>query len=147
MAYYENAQQPEGDVQRIGNSGVWNFIRRPPPRTGNTPITLVSEFVVSVTNPLNQEVEVRAQIGVGNPSENDYPMRPYVGVLHSVSTALLRPNSGGSLKVIRMDVIDPNILDGGIPWQLVGNPELAPQVFGPAGMLITNAALMMFLGS
>jgi hypothetical protein len=147
MSYYENAQQPEGDVQRISDSGVWNFIFRPPPRSGDSAIVLVSEFVVSIVNSLNQEIDVRAQIGVSNPSEPEYPMRPYIGVLHSVSSALLRPNSGGSLKVIRMDVIDPNLLPTPMPWRLVGDPQLAPQVFGPPGALISNAALMMFLAS
>ena len=145
MGYYENAQQPEGDIQEITNGGVWNFIFRPPPKSGDKAIVLVSEFVVSVFNPMNQKIEVKAQIGVSDPSEYEYPMRPYVGVLHSVSSALLQPNSGSSLKVIRLDVIDPDIVPTPIPWQLVGDPQLAPQVFGPVGTLISNAALMMFL--
>jgi hypothetical protein len=145
MSYYENAQQAQGDVQRISESGVWNFIMRPPPAGGSSPIVLVSEFVVSVGNPRSSLVEVKAQIGVSNPSEAEYPMRPYIGVLHSVSTAILQPESECCLKVIRMDVIDPNIVPTALPWRLVGNPQLAPQVFGPEGTLISNAALMMFL--
>jgi hypothetical protein len=113
---------------------------------GDRRIVLVTQFAADVANPGDHSLKVKAQIGVSQPSEVDYPMRPYVVETHSVAEVEIAPHSSTHLTVLRMDVIDPNVLATPIPWRVVGTPSLVPQIFGPQGTPIPNAALIMYLG-
>lgn len=116
----------------------------PIPTSGDRQIVVVSDFTVSVENSTNSTIDLYAQIGVSNPSEVEYPCRPYHGVMHSVSRAKILPGSMQVLSVIRIDVIDLKLT--GIPWTMKlgangqNHPRLAPQVLGPAGTKLCNAA-------
>lgn len=115
------------------------------PSSGDRRISVSSDFVVSVENPFTNPIDVWAQIGVSAPSEQEYPCRPYVGVMHSVSRGRIAPGTMAVLHVIRLDVINPALLATPIPWTLVGKPRLAPQVFGPVGTKLCNCAVRMTL--
>lgn len=149
MGWYNNSQGAvvvggEPDVT-VPESGDYIFTYLDIPHSGDEPIMLSSDFTVSVANDGVNILDVWAQIGVSNPSETDYPLRPFVGVLHSVTRARILPGGMSVLHVIRLDVIDPVLLDTYFPWELSpgvdgGYPRLAPQVFGPAGTKLCNCA-------
>lgn len=148
--WYANFQGPEqtSGALNIAIPASGNYIPGylDLPSSGDRRISVSSDFVVSVENSGSSPIDVWAQIGVSAPSEQEYPCRPYVGVMHSVSRVRIPPNSMSVLHVIRLDVINPALLPTEIPWTLVGKPRLAPQVFGPVGTKLCNCAVRMTLG-
>lgn len=144
MIWYNNSQGPvdtSGPADTVvPDSGDYVFTYLDVPHSGASPIMLVSDFTISVENSGREILDVWAQIGVSGPSEDDYPMRPFVGVLHSIARARILPGAMAMLHVIRLDVIDVKLLPTDMPWTLVGNPRLAPQVFAPSGTKLCNCA-------
>lgn len=144
MGWYNNSQgavvtSGPADVS-VPDSGNYVFAYLDVPHEGDEQIMLMSDFTVCVENSGIDVLDVWAQIGVSNPSEEDYPMRPLVGVMHAIARARIMPGAMSMLHVIRLDVIDTNLLPTKIPWTIVGNPKLAPQVFAPAGTKVCNCA-------
>lgn len=152
--WYANAQGPEqlsGPLTiSIPASGNYIAFYLNVPTSGDRRIIVMSDFTVSVENTGNSAIDLYAQIGVSNPSEVPYPMRPYHGVMHSVSRARILPGSMQVLNVIRLDVIGTTQLPVTPPWEMVRGPNgqfprLAPQVLGPAGVRLCNAAARVVL--
>ena len=143
--WYDNSQMPENRPVPIPADGRYTYTLLPVPASGDRRIMISTDFTADVENNTNMPIEVTAQCGVSAPSEDEYPMRPFVGVLHSISNVKIPPGARMNLHVIRLDVINPDILATPIPWQLVGAPKLAPQVFGPAGVWVSNAAIRVLL--
>ena len=151
--WYANLQGPEqlSGPLTISIPASGNYIAGylPIPTSGDRQIIVMSDFCVSVENTGNSGIELYAQIGVSNPSEVEYPCRPYHGVMHSVSRARILPGSMQVLSVIRLDVIDLKLT--GLPWNMElgadgkNYPRLAPQVLGPAGVKLCNAAARVVL--
>lgn len=144
MIWYNNSQGPvdtSGPADMaVPDSGNFIFVYLDVPHHGDGSIMLSSDFCVSVENDTQEVLDVWAQIGVSNPSEDDRPMRPYHGVLHSVSRARILPGAMAVLHVIRLDVVDATS-----PWTMNRSPNgkyptLAPQVFAPGGTRLCNCA-------
>ena len=146
-SWYSNAQGPSGTPAQIPANGNYIFTYLNVPNFGDRKICLISDFVCEVENTTNSPIEAQAQIGVSNPSEDEYPLGgAYHGVLHSECKGKILPNSRVALHVIRLDVsrLDP-------PWTMKlgadgkNYPRLAPQVLGPAGTRVVNCATRVFI--
>lgn len=144
MIWYNNSQgaavtttPPDVSVPASGN---FIFTSLDIPASGDREVMLLSDFTVCVENSGYTVLDVWAQIGVSNPSEDDFPMKPFVGVMHAIARAKIAPGTMAMLHVIRLDVINPLLLPTDIPWKLVGKPRLAPQLFAPAGTKLCNCA-------
>ena len=144
-AWYANSQMPEHEPVTIPSDGKYTYTYLDVPTSGDRPIMISTDFCADVHNHTNAMIEVTGQVGVSNPSEDDYPMRPYIGVMHAVSRLRIPAGAQMGLHIIRLDVIDSSLLETDIPWQMAKGsngqyPRLAPQVFGPAGVRVSNAA-------
>ena len=147
MSWYNNSQAPENKPVLIPSDGHYIFGYIDIPNSGDSQIMLSTDFCIDVENNTNLPIEVTGSVGVSAPSEVDRPLRPFHGVMHSISNVKIPPGARIGLHIIRLDVIDPTT---DMPWQLNKGssgqyPKLAPQVFGPAGVWVSNAAIRVLL--
>ena len=149
--WFDNSSQQPSEVVSIPANGEYWFNKLSLPTKGDRRIVVVSQFCASAKNMTSHPIDVSSIIGVSNPSEDDYPCRPYVGVVHSTSRVTIPVGATSVMAVLRMDVINPDMLATPIPWEMTKAsngqyPLLVPVVYGPVGTEIYDCTFMMYLG-
>jgi hypothetical protein len=101
-------------------------------------VAVKSTFQFDVSGPCH----ISYVIGVSDPSEFNYPMRPYTGVSYPEATPLiLGPGESTSAHKSRLDIIDPGSMVGADyrSWQMnPGNQPYTGRGYPSLVGLVTN---------